>query len=84
MSKDELCRLGVPSPSFALSLSLSLIPRSSHAHYNKTNKNPAVGSPSALPFGLVMVLSRFAPLRPSLPLVLVVLSLARWNRRLRA
>ena len=69
MSKDELKVVWESHPH----LSLSLIPRSSHAHYNKTNKNPAVGSPSALPFGLVMVLSRFALsvrvrpfLRPSL------------------
>ena len=81
MSKDELKVVWESHPH----LSLSLIPRSSHAHYNKTNKNPAVGSPSALPFGLVMVLSRFALSVPlSLPLVLAVLSLARWNRRLRA
>ena len=56
MSKGELKVVWESHPH----LSLSLIPRSSHAHYNKTNKNPAVGSPSALPFGLVMVLSRFA------------------------
>ena len=67
MSKDELKVVWESHPH----LSPSLIPRSSHAHYNKTNKNPAVGSPSALPFGLVMVLSRFAlsvpsSLRPSL------------------